>query len=105
MSTNTQKLDVVSVAFGLSASVVILFNTLLAIAKEVYHPLNIFMGNLSGNHWATHGILDVLLFFILGLVFSRMNFIAKVQDTQLIKLLCSSITVAIAGLILWFAFF
>jgi hypothetical protein len=95
-------LDKLSSGFGLSVAIVILFNTILGIAKEVYHPLNIFMGHLSGNHWATQGILDVVLFILLGFIFSRINFDRNFKNNSILKIILFSTLISVAGLIFWF---
>ncbi len=56
--------------FGISLIVVILVNALLTVVKESFEPLMKGMAALSGHHWITHGIVVILLFFILGFVFS-----------------------------------
>ncbi len=64
-------LDKTTLAFGLSAAVVMLLNSLMVILKESYHPFFEFLTSLSGNHWASQGVIDVVLFFVLGVVFSK----------------------------------
>ena len=67
--SSTTQLDCVSAAFALSAAVTVVFNPLRAWVKDAYEPLNKFMAHLSGHHWTMHGLADVLLFVVLGLVF------------------------------------
>jgi hypothetical protein len=56
----------VTSGFVLAAAITVLFNTALAWAKDAYAPLNTFLQSLTGHHWTTHGLADLLLF--LGLV-------------------------------------
>jgi len=56
--------------FGISLIVTMLFNAVLTVIKESYEPIIKGMAAISGHHWMTHGIIVVLLFFILGFVFS-----------------------------------
>ena len=56
--------------FGISLVIVTLFNAVLTVMKESYAPLIKGMAAISGHHWITHGIIVVVLFFILGFVFS-----------------------------------
>jgi len=60
-----------TIAFGYSAIIVIIFNSLLTIIKERFETVHEFLVTLSGHHWITHGILDVVLFFILGAILSK----------------------------------
>ena len=66
-----------SAAFGWAAAITILFNSALACAKDFYSPLNQFMASLSGHHWITHGLADVVLFFGLGLILLGTRWAAK----------------------------
>jgi uncharacterized membrane protein (DUF485 family) len=56
--------------FGISLIIMMLFNAVLTVAKESYEPFIKGMAAISGHHWITHGIIVVVLFFILGFVFS-----------------------------------
>lgn len=57
-------------AFGLAAAVTVLFNTILALVKDAYQPLDQLMAALTGNHWVTQGLADVILFFAVGWLFT-----------------------------------
>ena len=56
--------------FGLSLIIMLLFNAVLTITKESFEPIMKGMAAISGHHWITHGIIVVVLFFVLGFVFS-----------------------------------
>ena len=56
--------------FGISLIVVMLVNAVLTVVKESYGPIIKGMAAISGHHWITHGIIVVVLFFILGFAFS-----------------------------------
>jgi hypothetical protein len=88
-------------AFGLSAAVTVLFNTLLAWIKDAYAPLNSFMASLTGHHWRTHGIVDVLLFLILGWLFLSRGGAPHLTDRLIVGLAAASV-IAGAGLAGWF---
>ena len=100
-----QKLDKVSVAFGLSAAIAIIFNTLLALIKDANKPLQDFMATIGGHHWITHGVADVLLFVLLGSLFYRMNFIEKFNASKLSGMIIISIILSVLGLLGWFLLF
>jgi hypothetical protein len=94
--------DRVSAAFALSAAVTVVFNTLLAWIKDAYEPLNTFMAHLSGHHWTTHGIADVLLFVLLGSVFLSRGTAERIAPMRLVAILVGSVIVAGLGLAGWF---
>lgn len=105
MSTTAPKPDRAIVAFGLAAAITILFNTVLALVKDAYDPLNKFMAQLSGHHWTTHGLADVVLFFALGLIFMNTRVAERLDSNRLVGLLIGSVVIAGLGLAGWFLFF
>jgi hypothetical protein len=74
-----QALDKLSVGFGISFLIASIFNGLLIIAKESYAPLKNWMKSLSGHHWITHGIIVIVLFIILGYIFSKTDMDKKID--------------------------
>ena len=63
-----------TVSFGMAASVVVLFSALLTCAKERYAPVHDLMAGLTGNHWMTHSLADLLLFLFLGVMLRKKSF-------------------------------
>ena len=92
-----------SSAFALSAAIACLFNTALAWAKDAYAPLNKFMAGLTGHHWITHGLADLIVFVGLGLVF--MKTADKIKPERLVSILVWSVAAASLGLFAWFLLF
>ena len=60
-----------TVAFGYSVIIVIIFNSLLTVIKERFEGVHHLLVTLSGHHWITHGVLDVILFFVIGVILSK----------------------------------
>jgi multisubunit Na+/H+ antiporter MnhB subunit len=90
------------IGFGTSAAITIAFNTLLAWVKDAFDPLNTFMAYLTGNHWITHGLVDVVLFFVLGAVLTVARHGRSGDGIRLVLMLLVSTLVAGAGLSVWF---
>ncbi|MDE2165392.1 MAG: hypothetical protein KGJ66_03520 [Alphaproteobacteria bacterium] len=88
-------------AFGLAAAVTILFNTVLAWVKDATPALNNLMKAATGHHWRTHGIVDVVVFFVLGYIFLTQGGTTKITNRLTIGLAVSAV-VAGAGLAAWF---
>jgi len=91
-------------AFALSAAIACLFNTALAWAKDAYAPLNKFMAGLTGHHWITHGLADLIVFVGLGLVFMNIK-TADMKPDKLVSILVWSVAAASLGLFAWFLLF
>jgi uncharacterized membrane protein YadS len=73
--------------FGLSFLVVSIFNGLLTIMKEESAGLKNWMAHLLGHHWVTHGVFVIILFFVLGWLFSRVKFDEKWYGAKMAILL------------------
>jgi hypothetical protein len=98
------RLSPVTSGFVLAAAVTVLFNTALAWAKDMSAPLTAFMASLTGHHWTTHGLADLLLFVALGLFFVKTGIAEKVSSDRLPGVLIGAVVVAALGLVVWFAF-
>ncbi len=68
-----QQLDNKTASFGLAASIVILLNSIIVILKESSHSFHQALASITGNHWASQGVVDIALFFVFGFVFSKLN--------------------------------
>ena len=88
--------------FGMAAVIAILFNTVLAWVKDAYEPLNTAMAHLTGHHWRTHGIFDLIVFFGLGILFTSSSYSSP--GNRMAAMIAGSVIVAGGGLALWFVF-
>jgi hypothetical protein len=91
-----------SSAFALSAAVTVIFNTLLAWVKDAYDPLNTAMAHLTGHHWITHGLVDVIVFFALGGIFLSTGVAERFSPNALTVCLVGAVILAGLGLAAWF---
>jgi hypothetical protein len=73
MNVQNNSLPKHAIAFGLSLSVCSLINALLVIIKEKSPAVQSAMQKLTGSHWITHSAIVLILFVLLGFVFSRIN--------------------------------
>ncbi len=99
------KLGRASAAFVLAASITFVFNTALAWVKDAYAPLNSFMKSLTGHHWTTHGLADIIVFVGLGFLFMNTKAAEKISPERLVSILIWSVVAASVGLLAWFALF
>ncbi len=89
-------------SFAFAAAITVVFNTLLACAKDAYAPLNHFMDSILGHNWTTQGAADLLLFIALGFIFTKMEFTARMNATPV---LIGSVAASALGLFFWYVFF
>jgi len=94
-----------TISFALSAAIACVFNTALAWSKDAYAPLNKFMASLTGHHWITHGLADIIVFVGLGLIFMQMSVGSKLNPDRLVAILTWSVVAAGVGLFAWFLLF
>jgi hypothetical protein len=105
MNTETSQIQPASAAFVLAAAIACIFNTSLAWAKDAYSPLNKFMASLTGHHWITHGLADLIVFVGLGLLFLQTSVAAKMSAGRLVSILIGSVILSSLGLFVWFLLF
>ena len=101
-SNNSYPVGRFSAGFALAASITIVFNTALAIAKDAYSPLNKYMASLTGHHWTTHAAANIIIFIVLGVSFSKSGAAERFDSNNLINILIASVIVASAVLVGWY---
>jgi hypothetical protein len=104
IGSESGKLTAATSGFVLAAAITVLFNTGLAWAKDAYPPLNDFMKSLSGHHWTTHGLADLIVFLGLAFIFVKTRVAEKIDPNRLIGALIGAVVIAGLGLALWYAF-
>ncbi len=87
--------------YGVAAAIAIILNTLLTWAKESYPPLLAAMKSL-GHHWAIHGTIIVLTFFILGYLLSKRPFARRMSGLSLAGLVSIATVLGGIGLVGFF---
>jgi uncharacterized membrane protein SirB2 len=105
MSADNSRLGHASAGFAMAAAVTILFSTVLACVKDAYKPLNSFMNSVAWHNWITHGIVDVILFVGLGLIFYKTRWTERIAPNKMISFLVAAVIVAGLGLFIWYAVF
>lgn len=70
----TREMGTYTKSFGLSFAIASLFNALLVILKETNEDTVLaWMAAATGHHWITQGVLNLIVFFVLGWALSRVN--------------------------------
>ncbi len=96
------KAEGTAVAFGTSAAVTLLFNTLLTWVKEAYEPVHSLMASVTGHHWWTHGLIDVAVFLLLGAALMPGSAGRQLTRGNILAL-AAAVLLAAIGLAGWFA--
>ncbi|UTV30976.1 hypothetical protein [Photobacterium atrarenae] len=86
------------IGFSLSYAVTSIFSALLVVLKEISETIHHVLVVITGHHWVTHGLLDLILFVALGFVLSRKYGDADITDNALIMSITGS--TILSGLII-----
>jgi hypothetical protein len=92
----TERVDTRVAAFGLSYAVTSVFSALLVVLKESNEAVLSGLAGLTGHHWVTHGLLDLIVFLALGLVLVRRGL--AMTDRALVTVIVGS--TVLSGLII-----
>ena len=50
---------------------VIWFVTIITIVTELAEPVKVFLAGLTGHHWTAKGIISLVMFFVVAIVFAK----------------------------------
>jgi len=79
-------------SFGLSFAITSLVSAMLVILKESNEDTVLaWMKAVTGHHWITHGLFDLILFVALGWALSRLN------NGEGVKISANRLIISIAG--------
>lgn len=96
------EMSALTTGFTVSAIVASIFSTLLTWIKETNPPVMAYMKSLTGHHWITHGLAVVIVFLVLGFLFSNMTGVQKMRGMILTYMLVISVVLSGLGI---FGFF
>ncbi len=71
--------------FGLSLVVTILLNAVILVVKEISTPVMSAMKAALGHHWTTHGAFLIIVFIVLGCLFSATRLEDKLDSGKMLK--------------------
>lgn len=57
--------------YGISFATTSILSALLVVLKESNESVEELLVAITGHHWVTHGLLDVVVFVVLGAILSR----------------------------------
>ncbi len=97
----TTKIDGAAAGFGIAAGLAIVFNSVLVALTDTWPTVDPYVANWTGHAWRTHGIADVLVFLILGVLLTRRR--TTIGGYTLALYLVLSVAVAVGGFGWWVA--
>lgn len=84
--------------FGLSYAIISVLSALLVVLKESSEAVHNGLAAITGHHWVTHGLLNIIVFLVLGLVLSRIGSgIRMTANTLIVTIVAATV---ISGVII-----
>lgn len=97
-TSTSDRADAYATGFGLSFAITSVLSALLVVLKEMNEDSVLAaMKAITGHHWVTHGILDVVLFVVIGMALAKGGHGMTMQADTLVKSIVGSII--LSGLI------
>ena len=87
-------MDKYTAGFGLSLVVVSFLNAIILIVKEENTAVMSALKAALGHHWITHGLIVIVVFIILGFVFSNVKLESKLNSSKLQKYIIWSVIIS-----------
>jgi hypothetical protein len=83
-------------SFGLSLAITSVLSALLVVAKELNGSLLNWMKAATPHHWITHGVFNILLYFVIGVALAQVHAGSgvKVSDKGLIVTIVGSVVIS-----------
>lgn len=72
-SIESYEIGTYTASFGISLGVTSVFNALLVIIKETNETTVLAWMKAAGHHWVTHGVLDLMVFVVLGFALAQLG--------------------------------
>ena len=90
-----------TISYGLSFAITSVVSALLVILKETNEATVLApMKAATGHHWVTHGVINLILFVVLGWIFSRPNGGQGVNLNASTLMCCIVAAVVVSGLLI-----
>lgn len=81
--------------FGLSLVITTLLNAIILVIKETNASVMSAMKSALGHHWTTHGVLVLIVFVVLGFIFSGMKLENKLDSGKMLKYIMWAVIISV----------
>ncbi len=98
-ASTSDRADAYATGYGLSFAITSVLSALLVVLKEMKEDSVLAaMKAITGHHWVTHGILDVILFVVIGMALAKGGKGMTMQTDTLVQTVVGAVVVS--GLII-----
>lgn len=94
----TETIDARTAGFGVSYAVTSILSAIIVILKESSEGFHDKLAAITGHHWVSQGLLDIIVFIVLGFVLTRMGSGLRMTGNALIATIVGATIVS--GLII-----
>lgn len=94
-------MDKYTAGFGISLVVTNFLNAVILLIKEKNESVMGAMKAALGHHWTTHGVIIIVVFLVLGFIFSGMKLETKFDSRQMLKYIVWAVIISVA-ITAWF---
>ena len=88
-------MDKYAAGFGISLVVTSFLNAVILIIKEKNDAVMSAMKAALGHHWTTHGVIVIVVFLVLGFIFSSMKLETKFDSRQMLKYITWAVIISV----------
>ena len=89
-------MDKYAAGFGLSLIITSLLNAVILLVKETNDAVMKAMKAALGHHWTTHGVTVIIVFVLLGFIFSNMKLETKWDYHKMFKYIIWAVIISAA---------
>jgi len=95
MTMNNSHMGKYAAGFGLSLVATVLLNALILVIKETSTPVMSAMKAALGHHWTTHGVLLIIVYIVLGCLFSATGLKNNLDSGKLLKYIFWAVVISV----------
>jgi len=78
-------MDKYAAGFGMSLAVTSVLNAIILVIKEKNESVMSALKAALGHHWTTHGVIVIIVFLLLGFIFSAMKLETRFDSHRMLK--------------------
>jgi len=92
---NNSHMGKYAAGFGLSLVVTVMLNAVILVIKEISTPVMSVMKAILGHHWTTHGSLLIVIYIVLGCLFSATGLKDRLDSGKLLKYIIWAVVISV----------
>lgn len=95
---NSESVDARTAGFGVSYAVTSILSAIIVVLKESSEGFHDKLAAITGHHWVSQGLLDIVVFLVLGFILTRMGGGLRMSGNALVTTIVAA--TVLSGLII-----